>query len=91
MERAAARASRRQGTTPNGLLAGDALDRAARLSADAESYLVQTMEERGLTARAWDALRRIARTICDLDDVDEIERTHVVEATGCRLLDQTDR
>ncbi|MEE2718705.1 MAG: hypothetical protein VX727_02855, partial [Planctomycetota bacterium] len=72
-------------------LTGVELDRVASLTLDAETYLVQTVEERGLSARAWDALRRIARTICDLDDADEIKRTHVIEATGCRLLDQANR
>lgn len=91
VQQAIDRAHRRQGGVPNGLLSGAELDRVVRLSPEAEAYLVDSVEERGASARAWDALRRIARTIGDLDDVDEIDRTHVIEATGCRLLDQAGR
>tara|TARA_Y100000589_G_scaffold166172_1_gene158128 strand:- start:1609 stop:3102 length:1494 start_codon:yes stop_codon:yes gene_type:complete len=89
--RAVERAHDRQGTVPNGMLRGEQLDRFARMRPEAEACLIEVLQERELSARAWDSLRRIALTICDLDDSDEIERTHVVEATGYRVFDQAVR
>jgi magnesium chelatase family protein len=46
------------------------------------------MEELGLSARAFDKVRRLARTIADLDGAEKITPTHVTEAIGYRLLDR---
>lgn len=48
----------------------------------------QAMEELGLSARAFDKVRRLARTIADLEGVEKITPTHVTEAIGYRLLDR---
>ncbi len=48
----------------------------------------QAMEELGLSARAFDKVRRLARTIADLDGAEKITATHVTEAIGFRLLDR---
>jgi magnesium chelatase family protein len=48
----------------------------------------QAMEELGLSARAFDKVRRLARTIADLEGTEKITPTHVTEAIGYRLLDR---
>ncbi len=48
----------------------------------------QAMEELGLSARAFDKVRRLARTIADLDGADSISAVHLTEAIGYRLLDR---
>lgn len=50
--------------------------------------LKQAMEELGLSARAYDKVRRVARTISDLEGVDDVTELHVAEAVGYRLLDR---
>jgi magnesium chelatase family protein len=42
----------------------------------------------GLSARAYDKVRRVARTIADLEGVDQINEAHLAEAVQYRLLDR---
>ncbi|MDG2201598.1 MAG: YifB family Mg chelatase-like AAA ATPase [Phycisphaerales bacterium] len=78
----------RQGMVPNAELTGTMLDALVPLTDAAEQFLVETVDELGLSARGWDTLRRVARTIADLDDIDQVELGHVTEAVGFRLLDR---
>ena len=48
----------------------------------------QAMDELGLSARAYDKVRRIARTIADMDGSERIQELHVAEAVQYRLLDR---
>lgn len=48
----------------------------------------QAMDELGLSARAYDKVRRVARTIADLDGSEPIREYHVAEAIQYRLLDR---
>jgi len=48
----------------------------------------QAMEELGLSARAFDKVRKVARTIADLEGSEEIAAGHVSEAIAYRLLDR---
>jgi magnesium chelatase family protein len=48
----------------------------------------QAMDELGLSARAYDKVRRVARTIADLDGSENIQELHVAEAVQYRLLDR---
>ncbi len=89
---AAARAVQRarQGpSTPNARLSGKQLDTLAPLDDPARSLLGSAIQELGLSARAYDKVRRIARTIADLDGAGEVlAQEHVAEAIGYRLLDR---
>ncbi|MCP3905897.1 MAG: YifB family Mg chelatase-like AAA ATPase [Planctomycetes bacterium] len=81
----------RQGRLVNAELPGSALDRWARLDDASRMLLEQAMTELGLSARAYDKVRRIARTIADLQRVDGIAAHHVAESIQYRLLDRRRR
>ncbi len=82
------RQSERQGALANAELPGKLLDEVARLGDAASLVLEQAMAEMGLSARAYDKVRRVARTIADLEGDEAITETHVAEAVGYRLLDR---
>ena len=80
---------KRQGAAkPNSRLSGRELDEFAPMEMDAVSILGQAMSELRLSARAYDKIRRVARTIADVDGSDELRTPHVTEAVGYRLLDR---
>jgi magnesium chelatase family protein len=58
------------------------------LSAGCLMLMKQAMNELGLSARAYDKVRRVGRTIADLEQVDEIQEHHLAEAIQYRLLDR---
>lgn len=79
----------RQGAlTPNARLSGKQLDALAIMSEDARTLLGQAMTEMGLSARAYDKIRRVARTIADLEGAADLDVAHVSEAVQYRLLDR---
>ena len=55
-----------------------------RLEAGAEPLLAAAMEQIGLSARGFHRVLRVARTIADLDGVDEISSAHLAEAIQYR-------
>lgn len=88
---AAARArqvARQDAGVPNSRLTGKQLDRFALLEDGARALLGQAMTELGLSARAYDKIRRVARTIADLDGAETLGHAHVAEAVQYRLLDR---
>mgnify|MGYP000299211628 CR=1 FL=1 len=86
---ARARQNARQGAmTPNSRLSGRQLDKLAPLSEESRTILGQAMTELGLSARAYDKIRRISRTIADLEGTDAIGPGHIAEAVSYRLLDR---
>lgn len=79
----------RQGAaTPNARLSGRQLDKLAPMDEASRTMLGQAMTEMGLSARAYDKIRRVARTIADLEGADTLTPTHVGEAVQYRLLDR---
>ena len=80
---------RRQGAgVPNARLSGKQLDTLAPLGDDARSLLGSALSDLGLSARAYDKVRRVARTIADLAGLESIALEHVAEAIQYRLLDR---
>ncbi len=78
----------RQGDTPNARLAGRRLDELAPIEPDAKELLGQAMRELGLSARAYDKIRRVARSIADLDGRETVGAAAIAEAVQYRLLDR---
>lgn len=59
-----------------------------KLDETSKKMLERCFETMGLSARAYDKILRIARTIADLDESDNIELQHVTEAVQYRSLDR---
>lgn len=78
-------ALRRQGTV-NARLDGKALEAHAMPDAAAQTLLNQAVNRLGLSARAYHRLLRVARTIADLADAQQISAVHVAEAIQFRQL-----
>ena len=72
----------------NALLSGRELDQVAVLDDAGKDLLKQAMSELGLSARAYDKIRRVARTIADLEASEAVKAQHVAEAISYRLLDR---
>ena len=84
----AAQHARQGALTPNARLSGKQLDVLAVMKDDARTLLGQAMTEMGLSARAYDKIRRVARTIADLEGAADLDVAHVSEAVQYRLLDR---
>ncbi len=58
------------------------------LTEDASKYLELSFERLGMSARAYDRILKVARTIADLDNSKIIEKQHIFSAISFRSLDR---
>lgn len=76
------------GTMTNASMGKPELEKHCVLDAAGQALMKQAMEEMGLSARAFDKVRKVSRTIADLEGSEKIEAQHVSEAVQYRLLDR---
>jgi magnesium chelatase family protein len=75
-------------TTTNASMSSKQLKAHCELSEGCLLLMKQAMTEMGLSARAYDKVRRVARTIADLESAEQINENHLAEAIQYRLLDR---
>jgi len=76
------------GIHTNTMMSSSMLRRFCPLSAEARGLLDRAMARLGLSARAYDRIIKVARTIADLDGAEDIAATHISEAINYRSLDR---
>jgi len=72
----------------NAALSANELDEVAALEEDARRLLHDAIQSLGLSARAFVRVRRVARTIADLEGEPHVRAAHVSEAIQGRMLDR---
>ena len=78
------------GMRSNADLAGDALETHARPDEEGRALLAAWAERKGLSARGYHRVLRVARTIADLAGAERVGRTQVAEALAYRLMGSGD-
>ena len=76
------------GVHSNALLTNKLLEQLAPLSKDSASLLQDVIKKQHLSARAYHSIRRIARTVADLEGSEMITTNHLAEAIHYRTLDR---
>jgi magnesium chelatase family protein len=78
-----------KGPGVNGRMTPRQVRKHCPLKPEAAAILRGAMDELGLSARAHDKILRVARTMADLEQSEEIQPHHVAEAVGYRTLDRS--
>ncbi len=68
----------------NGKLREQEVEKFCKLSLDGERILFSAVEKFGLSNRALESIKKVARTIADLDSSQTIEKKHLLEALSYR-------
>lgn len=76
------------GTLCNARINAEQFQTACKIDSTAERTLKNAFESLGLTARAYDRVLKVARTIADLEQSEIIRSEHVLEAVQYRSLDR---
>ena len=72
----------------NAQMSSKLIRKYCKLDTDSEHLLKNAMEKLELSARAYDRILKVARTIADLDGVENISKYHISEAIQFRSLDR---
>ncbi|WP_223066759.1 YifB family Mg chelatase-like AAA ATPase [Paenibacillus caui] len=76
------------GLSWNSELSGAMLRQSVKLRRDAELLMTSSFDHLGLSMRAYDRIIKLARTIADLEDKEQVMAEHVAEAMQYRQLDK---
>lgn len=76
------------GVTCNARLTPKMLSKYCILTEEAKKYLGRCFDELGMSARAYDRILKVSRTIADLSGSEYIEKQHVLSAIRFRTLDR---
>jgi len=77
----------RQGK-PNALIEGKTIKEVCQLTSTLENKIIEMLDKLNLSARSFQKVLKVARTIADLDTSNDISQTHISEAIAYRQLDR---
>ncbi|MFI3322631.1 MAG: YifB family Mg chelatase-like AAA ATPase [Rikenellaceae bacterium] len=72
----------------NSMMTNQQIERYCEIDAESKKMLSYAMENMGLSARAYHRILKLARTIADLDGVENINSDHIFEAIQYRALER---
>ena len=75
-------------TSCNANINAEQFEKVCIIDYEAEQMLKSAFESMGMTARAYDRVLKVARTIADLDNSEIIKSDHILEAVQYRSLDR---
>ncbi|MBI3541254.1 MAG: ATP-binding protein, partial [Deltaproteobacteria bacterium] len=75
----------------NGQMSSRLLRRFCLLDPQGSRLMEQAVEKMGLSARAYDRILKVSRTIADLSEQENIQSSHIAEAIHYRSLDRETR
>jgi magnesium chelatase family protein len=84
VKRAKEKQAARQGALRNADLESRALDEFAPLDGELRAVLARACRHRTFSARGVQSLRRVARTLADLDAIDRVAVAHLARALALR-------
>ena len=69
-------------------MSGKEIERDCKLTLEDALFLEKALNKLGLSVRAYHRILKVARTIADLQQEAQINRTHLAEALGYRAMDR---
>jgi magnesium chelatase family protein len=72
----------------NAQMTSQQIRKICKIDEAGEQILKNAMEKLALSARAYNRILKVARTIADLDNSEPIDAHHLAEAIQCRSLDR---
>ena len=76
------------GIKSNAGISAGMVNRFCPMSGEAKAFLSKAFETMGMSARAYDKILKVARTIADLDTSEAIKVNHIAEAIQYRSMDR---
>jgi magnesium chelatase family protein len=76
------------GIITNSELSSKYISKYCKINKESEQILKEAFERLGLSARAYNKILKVARTIADLEEIENIETKHIAEAIQYRSLDR---